>query len=175
MLQPSAGCGIASLVVFTDVLGVRTVMVDEKETDRGKGGQVGVWQPFGRCWMEDPSLPVKHERKAGVVVWVGKRRSRCGPGSGIASVGSWLLTLGAGGRLATCYSPWRLFCSTCEAFCLFLPSLATHRRVAAQVSSGFLEGILRGYKAGLLTQNQYNNLTQCETIEGMFRLGSRSN
>ena len=38
-----------------------------------------------------------------------------------------------------------------------------------------MEGILRGYKAGLLTQNQYNNLTQCETIEGMFRLGSRSN
>ena len=35
-----------------------------------------------------------------------------------------------------------------------------------QVSGGFLEGIVRGYKAGLLTQNQYNNLTQCETIEG---------
>ncbi|KAI0632088.1 ATPase V0 complex subunit D [Trametes polyzona] len=33
------------------------------------------------------------------------------------------------------------------------------------VSGGFLEGIVRGYKAGLLTQNQYNNLTQCETIE----------
>ncbi|OBZ71718.1 V-type proton ATPase subunit d [Grifola frondosa] len=33
------------------------------------------------------------------------------------------------------------------------------------VSGGFLEGIVRGYKAGLLTQNQYSNLTQCETIE----------
>ncbi|KZT73815.1 ATPase, V0 complex, subunit D [Daedalea quercina L-15889] len=33
------------------------------------------------------------------------------------------------------------------------------------VDNGFLEGIVRGYKAGLLTQNQYNNLTQCETIE----------
>ncbi|KAI0785252.1 ATPase V0 complex subunit D [Abortiporus biennis] len=33
------------------------------------------------------------------------------------------------------------------------------------VSGGFLEGIVRGYKAGLLTQNQYANLTQCETIE----------
>ncbi|EKM51487.1 uncharacterized protein PHACADRAFT_261648, partial [Phanerochaete carnosa HHB-10118-sp] len=31
--------------------------------------------------------------------------------------------------------------------------------------TGFLEGIVRGYKAGLLAQNQYNNLTQCETIE----------
>ena len=35
-----------------------------------------------------------------------------------------------------------------------------------QVSTGFLEGILRGYKAGLLTQGNYSNLTQCETLEG---------
>ena len=35
-----------------------------------------------------------------------------------------------------------------------------------QVSTGFLEGILRGYKAGLLTQGHYSNLTQCETLEG---------
>ncbi|KAI0917029.1 hypothetical protein AcW1_007669 [Taiwanofungus camphoratus] len=33
------------------------------------------------------------------------------------------------------------------------------------VDAGFLEGIVRGYKAGLLTQSHYNNLTQCETIE----------
>ncbi|GLB38314.1 putative vacuolar ATPase is responsible for acidifying a variety of intracellular compartments in eukaryotic cells [Lyophyllum shimeji] len=32
-------------------------------------------------------------------------------------------------------------------------------------NTGFLEGIVRGYKTGLLTQNQYNNLTQCETLE----------
>lgn len=38
----------------------------------------------------------------------------------------------------------------------------------SQVDAGFLEGIVRGYKAGLLTQNQYNNLTQCESIEGAF-------
>ena len=42
-----------------------------------------------------------------------------------------------------------------------------------QVSGGFLEGIIRGYKAGLLTQGQYNNLTQCETIEGTFVLYSQ--
>jgi len=34
-----------------------------------------------------------------------------------------------------------------------------------QAHSGFLEGIVRGYKAGLLTQANYNNLTQCETLE----------
>ncbi|KAF5360971.1 hypothetical protein D9756_005019 [Leucocoprinus leucothites] len=33
------------------------------------------------------------------------------------------------------------------------------------VDTGFLEGIVRGYKSGILTQNQYANLTQCETLE----------
>ncbi|ETW81560.1 vacuolar H+-ATPase V0 sector, subunit D [Heterobasidion irregulare TC 32-1] len=33
------------------------------------------------------------------------------------------------------------------------------------VDSGFLEGIVRGYKAGILTQGQYGNLTQCESLE----------
>ncbi len=35
-----------------------------------------------------------------------------------------------------------------------------------KVSNGFLEGIVRGYKAGILTENNYKNLTQCETLEG---------
>ncbi|KZT25393.1 ATPase V0 complex subunit D [Neolentinus lepideus HHB14362 ss-1] len=35
------------------------------------------------------------------------------------------------------------------------------------VSSGFLEGILRGYKAGILTQSHYSNLTQCETLDDL--------
>lgn len=39
-----------------------------------------------------------------------------------------------------------------------------------QAHAGFLEGIVRGYKAGLLTQTNYNNLTQCETLEGMHLL-----
>ncbi|ELU42228.1 vacuolar ATP synthase subunit [Rhizoctonia solani AG-1 IA] len=33
------------------------------------------------------------------------------------------------------------------------------------VSGGFLEGVLRGYKAGLLTQSHYANLTQCESMQ----------
>ncbi|KAG8821504.1 H(+)-transporting V0 sector ATPase subunit d [Serendipita sp. 401] len=37
------------------------------------------------------------------------------------------------------------------------------------VDAGYLEGILRGYKAGLLTQAQYTTLTQCETLED-FRM-----
>lgn len=35
-----------------------------------------------------------------------------------------------------------------------------------QADHGFLEGMVRGYKAGLLNQGHYSNLTQCETIEG---------
>ncbi|RDB17849.1 V-type proton ATPase subunit d [Hypsizygus marmoreus] len=31
--------------------------------------------------------------------------------------------------------------------------------------TGYLEAIVRGYKAGILAQNQYANLTQCETLE----------
>ncbi|KAG1882588.1 ATPase V0 complex subunit D [Suillus subluteus] len=33
------------------------------------------------------------------------------------------------------------------------------------VNNGFLEGILRGYKSGLLTPSHYASLTQCETLE----------
>ncbi|KAJ3394762.1 H(+)-transporting V0 sector ATPase subunit d [Entophlyctis sp. JEL0112] len=33
--------------------------------------------------------------------------------------------------------------------------------------NGFLEGIVRGYKAGILTTSQYLNLSQCETLEDL--------
>ncbi|KAJ8080570.1 H(+)-transporting V0 sector ATPase subunit d [Marasmius tenuissimus] len=33
------------------------------------------------------------------------------------------------------------------------------------VDSGFLEATVRGYKAGILTQSHYANLTQCDTLE----------
>ncbi|XP_028919589.1 V-type proton ATPase subunit d 2 [Ornithorhynchus anatinus] len=32
---------------------------------------------------------------------------------------------------------------------------------------GYLEGLVRGFKAGLLTQQDYNNLVQCETLEDL--------
>lgn len=41
------------------------------------------------------------------------------------------------------------------------------RKVIEQVDNGFLEAIVRGYKAGILSPNQYSNLAQCETLEGM--------
>lgn len=69
-------------------------------------------------------------------------------------------------RLMVCCSTWRPSYSTCAPLSALSLVLA-QQCLVMQVSGGFLEGIVRGYKAGLLTQNQYNNLTQCETIEGM--------
>jgi len=34
-------------------------------------------------------------------------------------------------------------------------------------STGYLEGIIRGYKAGLLSQSQFSSLVQCETIDDL--------
>lgn len=34
------------------------------------------------------------------------------------------------------------------------------------VNNGYIEGIVRGYRNGLLTNSNYSNMTQCETIDG---------
>lgn len=34
------------------------------------------------------------------------------------------------------------------------------------VDNGYLEGLVRGFKAGILSQGDYLNLVQCETLEG---------
>lgn len=33
------------------------------------------------------------------------------------------------------------------------------------INDGYLEGLLRGYRSGVLTTSEYNNLVQCETLE----------
>lgn len=33
---------------------------------------------------------------------------------------------------------------------------------------GYSEAIVRGYKMGLISTTQYTNLSQCETMEGIF-------
>ncbi|CCH59454.1 hypothetical protein TBLA_0B06300 [Henningerozyma blattae CBS 6284] len=35
------------------------------------------------------------------------------------------------------------------------------------IDNGFVEGVVRGYRNGLLTNNQYINLTQCDTLEDL--------
>ena len=34
------------------------------------------------------------------------------------------------------------------------------------VDNGYLEGLLRGFKCGILKQSDYLNLVQCESLEG---------
>lgn len=36
------------------------------------------------------------------------------------------------------------------------------------VDNGYLEGLCRGFKCGILKQADYLNLVQCETLEGKF-------
>ncbi len=34
------------------------------------------------------------------------------------------------------------------------------------MDSGYFEGLLRGFRAGILKQSDYINLTQCENLDG---------
>lgn len=36
------------------------------------------------------------------------------------------------------------------------------------IDHGYLEALIRGFKEGILTQTDYANLVQCETLEGYF-------
>ena len=38
------------------------------------------------------------------------------------------------------------------------------------IDGGYLEGLCRGFKCGILQQSDYLNLVQCETLEGKFYL-----
>ncbi|KAK4685117.1 V-type H+-transporting ATPase subunit d, partial [Tremellales sp. Uapishka_1] len=43
------------------------------------------------------------------------------------------------------------------------------------MSAGYLEGVVRGYKGALLTQSNYQSLTQCENLEGRSQEGINAN
>lgn len=38
------------------------------------------------------------------------------------------------------------------------------------IDAGYLEGLCRGFKCGILKQADYLNLVQCETLEGMMKI-----
>jgi V-type H+-transporting ATPase subunit d len=37
------------------------------------------------------------------------------------------------------------------------------------IDYGYLEGIVRGFKSGLLTRKDYIDLVECETLEGLTK------
>ena len=53
-----------------------------------------------------------------------------------------------------------------EAAIKKFPHPPTMEGLFFNVNNGYIEGIVRGYRNGLLTGQNYNNLTQCETIDG---------
>jgi hypothetical protein len=63
---------------------------------------------------------------------------------------------------------WRLY-SLMYTPTVYIIGLGTDL-IFQQVSGGYLEGIVRGYKSGILNANQYHNLTQCETLEGLLSI-----
>ena len=42
------------------------------------------------------------------------------------------------------------------------------------IDHGYLEGLVRGFKSGILKQADYLNLVQCETLEGMLQFADNS-
>ena len=40
------------------------------------------------------------------------------------------------------------------------------------VDNGYLEGLLRGFRSGILDRSDYLNLVQCETVEGLLSLST---
>ena len=44
--------------------------------------------------------------------------------------------------------------------------IGTMQDILFNVDSGYLEGLVRGFKSGILRQADYLNLVQCETLEG---------
>jgi V-type H+-transporting ATPase subunit d len=40
------------------------------------------------------------------------------------------------------------------------------------ICDSYIEGIVRGYRNALLTSQNYSNLTQCETIDGISDLAT---
>lgn len=44
--------------------------------------------------------------------------------------------------------------------------MALCEELSFNVNHGYLEGLVRGMKAGILAQTDYHNLAQCDTLEG---------
>ena len=54
------------------------------------------------------------------------------------------------------------------------PTTPHEAMLFSNIDDGYLEGLLRGYRAGILTSTDYQNLSQCETIDGAPRAKLRN-
>ena len=46
--------------------------------------------------------------------------------------------------------------------------MADYPELTFNIDNGYLEGIVRGFRGGILSRAEYLNLVQCETLEGWF-------
>lgn len=60
-----------------------------------------------------------------------------------------------------------VFRSFCDWF-RFSTKKTTMSGSAFNIDGGYLEGLCRGFKCGILKQSDYLNLVQCETLEGLY-------
>ena len=42
------------------------------------------------------------------------------------------------------------------------------------IDNGYFDGLVRGFRSGILKRNDYHNLVECETLEGMLNIRSFS-
>lgn len=61
---------------------------------------------------------------------------------------------------------WTLSVSRSPFLAAFQDASPAATMMTANVDGGYLEALLRGYRAGILTSTDYANLTQCESIDG---------
>lgn len=76
------------------------------------------------------------------------------------------------GLVCHCCSDFILtvFCEIYAA-CTLFARMGFFPEMMFNVDDGYLEGLTRGFKAGILTRTDYLNLVQCETIDGKLWLG----
>lgn len=51
-------------------------------------------------------------------------------------------------------------------------SMCSSISISSDWCNSYIEGVVRGYRNALLTSQNYNNLTQCETIDGKLCCGN---
>ena len=61
---------------------------------------------------------------------------------------------------------WKSFQFSIEKSDLNPQKLAKMTGFMFNIDGGYLEGLCRGFKCGILKQSDYLNLVQCETLEG---------
>lgn len=64
---------------------------------------------------------------------------------------------------------WIDFCAVFEPSSPIKPRKTIMKGCIFNIDNGYLEGLCRGFKCGILKHADYLNLVQCETLEGKLK------